>query len=254
MSRFATLGLVARAATSVLLLGLGLGAAGATTMACTNSGSTYCTSGSSGDYANVSVSGIGTDSAVITIDMNTGVIADPHGPPPPQPVDGSVVFDMTGVTGATISGTGTTSPSLWGSLLQVGGDVSGVQIDAGDGTAAYGVFPFGFSCGPQSSGCGTEVVIDVTGTDLQWASIAGYSVAVDTQNTVACTGYYGSGYGNGCSDYQETVNGAIAATSANITNISTTPLPATFPLFGTALGVGGLMFRKRRQKKVAVAA
>jgi len=190
----------------------------------------YCSLGSNGNYGSVTVTGLGTSTVDITYSLSVGNIADP--------ADASVVFDITGATGATVLNNSNTSDYFgWTSFGSQDAFIGSQQIDASDGSSAYGTFSGGASCN-DFSGCGQKVEIQVTGTHLELGNTGGYFAAIDTVNTVC------DEHGWNCS----TETGAVADDPV------TTPLPGALPLFGTILGAGFLGFRQRRRKVGAAVA
>lgn len=219
---------------------LASGAARAATMTCQDGGSGYCSLGSTGNYGSVTVTGLGTNTVDIFYNLSVGTIADP--------ADASVVFDITGATGATVLNNSNTSDyngwttnSGFPLFIQSQDAYIGSQgIDADEGSPAFGTFTGGASC-QDFNGCGTKVEIQVTGTDLELGNTGGFFAAIDTQTT----GQQCSGEGRDYHCYNVTENGAVAEA------LSATPLPGALPLFGTVIGAGFLGFRRRRKASAA---
>ncbi len=231
MSRLLKTGLGAIVlAGSALLLGSVSGADAMSLSACVDGGSGYC---SGSPYGSVTVTNLTSTTATITFNLTTGYIADP--------ADESAVFQLSGnVTGITV-GAGSSS-SDWNDIIKNGS----VQIDADDGSAAFGTFSDGLSCS-NSSGCGTTLVVNVTGTGLGLSSVGGYFAALDTAINVQTCGFYG--YNGQCYYYYtNTENGAVAAP------LSATPLPGALAMLAPVLGGGFLALRRRRRKLSAAAA
>lgn len=210
-------------ATSALLLG-GLGGAQADTITdynfttCVQPSSGYCSSSiSSYGTAVVDVNAAGT-SATITFTLTTGTIADP--------ADASAAFQMSGtVTGIAVAAG--SSSTDWNTIVTNGTEYIDYGETSGNGQS-LGSFSQGLSCN-DSSGCGTVLVLTVTGSGLGVSSNGdGYFAALDTQ----------SGDPN---------NGAVATGSP----ISATPLPGALVLFGSVLfgGLGVSQWRRKRNHR-----
>lgn len=202
------------------------------------------TCGNQGGSATITFNGADT-LATITITL-TGTGTDGQTTTFTDPQDASLGVNILGttITGATItSGSGWSYDNFFHTynFNTTGGNV----IDNSEfGTNGYllGSFKEGINCTDNT--CGSTVTLTVSGTGLYAANDNdGYVVGADTQQQGSCA----YGYDGYCYSYN--VNEAALGGA-----LSATPLPATLPLFGTALGLGGLMFRKRRQKKDAVAA
>ncbi len=231
MSRLTNIGFGVLVLASSALVLAGLDTARADTLNCQSSNG-YCSLGSNGNYGSVTVTGLGTNTVDITYSLSVGDIADP--------ADASVVFDITGATGATVLNNSNTSDYFgWTFFGSQDAFIGSQQIDADDGNAAYGIFSGGASCN-DGNGCGQKVEIQVTGSHLELGSTGGYFAAIDTENTVCDRD------GWNCN----TETGAVA----DATDPSPTPLPGALPLFGTVLGAGFLGFRQRRRKVGAAVA
>lgn len=217
---------------SALLLG-SLGGARADTIvdynltACFNdSGNSYC--GSAGtNYGTVvvDINSAGT-SATITYNLTNGAIADYVS----NPQDASATFQMTGVSSFSVTSSNDVyGTSAWSNISGSGG----AEIDYGEPGGAgsnLGVFTDGVSCSDNYYGCGTSLVITVTGTGLAVSTdSAGYFAGLDTQSA-------------------DPQNGAVGTT------LAATPLPGALAMLAPVLGGGFLALRRRRRKLSAAAA
>jgi hypothetical protein len=181
-------------------------------------------------------------SATITYDLTTGLLHDTS-------IAATAAFDMTGVTGVSVS-TDSTGTSPAGNPPPAGTPYGWSNVTGGAvGMDGAGLFTNGVLCGSTLSGktCGTELVLTVTGANLATAlsSLAngGFFAAVDISNTVsglsvtACTNDGGTPNSDGTC----TITGVVADSVA-------TPLPSALALFGSVL-FGGLGLSKWRGRR-----
>jgi hypothetical protein len=174
-------------------------------------------------------------SATITYDLTTGLFKDP-----PGGIEAGATFDMTGVTGVTVTSYSTPPAGTTYTWAPV---ASPVSMDGA------GIFTNGLSCTSSSGNtCGTDLVLTVTGSNLATAlstfANGGFFAAVDIINTVTtqttaanCSSSYDSGTGMCTTTFTGVVADAVA-----------TPLPSALALFGSVL-FGGLGLSKWRSRR-----
>jgi len=221
------------ASAALLLVGVGgLSVGRADTISAYNLNQAQCSGTGCGEPAGFNFGTVGVDingagtSATITYNLTTGTF---H-----QGSSGltTAVFDMTGVTSwSETSGGGFTWAVQTGPVHEDG----------------LGNFAQGERCTAGSAQqCGTNLVINVSGTGLATAlSTGNFFAGVDIFNVVSSTS---NACGGTFSDGRCTYTGAVG------TSLVTTPVPPALALLASVFGLGFFGLRRRRRtSNVAVA-